>query len=174
MEKHSFPLQEEATEHTPQHGFIFFELSYVRAAIFLSSVNEKGNKNGIFLRERCTTWTFPLPSLSAATRWRRPDDCRNYLQRLSPSKINLPKHWIFHVLICKLKRPFLFHIICTLRSIFQNETHFSGQNPSRCRTWCQIIQNWFSLMKGIGFVIKIQRYIFFFIIRICIKTLIPP
>lgn len=117
-------------------SFQFLSLYAILAAI-LSSV--KLGKQTYFLRERCDL-TFPLlfPPVHGPSGEDGQKAAGRICSLLPGSSCVIDKHRFKHLIKCgntqTKKRPVLFHTICTLRWIFQNNTHFSGQNPPHI-TW---------------------------------------
>lgn len=162
MEKHSFPLQEEATEQTPyvDSACLFLTL-YVIQAAFVSSVKQE--KQNFFPLESVMIQHFNYPSpLSVHSQKAAVRIC----SLLPESSCVFDKHrakcWIKSGNKQTQKRPCsLSHHLHPEMKIPEQHTFWVAKNPVEC-DWCQIIQNRFSTMKGIiSVVIKIQRYIFF-------------
>lgn len=93
MEKHSFPLQEEATEQTPlMDSARLFKFLTLYAILAASHVICKTRKNKLLpQRTLCVniSTSFPCPR---PLRWRRPEGCRNNLQPAARVAKHRPKH----------------------------------------------------------------------------------
>jgi len=144
MEKKTtfIPITGRSYRTNSSHGFClpfqFLSLYAILAAIFVIC---KTRKTKLFPQR--TLWfniSTPFPPPVHGPSGEDGQKAAGRICSLLPgsSSCVVVKHRSKHLIKCgntqTKKRPVLFHTICTLRWIFQNNTHFSGQNPPHI-TW---------------------------------------